>query len=111
MICKRCNGSFECNVEDISRCHCSTVSVRKETLHFLKETQWGCLCANCLAEIDRALTSIAGKTFPDPFELKEGLDFYKENGFFVFTERYHMLRGTCCTNGCRHCPYGFQKQI
>jgi hypothetical protein len=23
----------------------------------------------------------------------------------VFTARYHLKRGTCCSNGCRHCPY------
>lgn len=26
-------------------------------------------------------------------------------GFFVFTARYLDERGTCCENGCRHCPY------
>lgn len=44
---------------------------------------------------------------------KNGLipeDFYmNENGFMVFTEAYHLKRGYCCKNGCRHCPYGFQK--
>ncbi|MCU0471145.1 MAG: DUF5522 domain-containing protein [Arcicella sp.] len=28
----------------------------------------------------------------------------------VFTEAYHLKRGYCCKNGCRHCPYGFSKQ-
>lgn len=32
-------------------------------------------------------------------------DFYMENGKFVLTERYHLRRGFCCGNGCRHCPY------
>lgn len=32
-------------------------------------------------------------------------DFYMENGKFVLTERCHLRRGTCCGNGCRHCPY------
>ena len=31
--------------------------------------------------------------------------FYKENGKTVFTEEYHIQRGYCCGNGCRHCPY------
>ncbi len=35
-------------------------------------------------------------------------DYYKdENGFIVFTEKYHLKRGYCCQSGCRHCPYGF----
>ena len=41
--------------------------------------------------------------------LKE--DFYlNEQGFMVFTETYHLKRGYCCKNGCKHCPYGFSKQ-
>jgi hypothetical protein len=35
--------------------------------------------------------------------------FYMENGFMVFTAAYHLRRGYCCRNGCRHCPYGFKK--
>ena len=42
-------------------------------------------------------------------KLKEGQDYYVENGFFVFTEKYLRERGTCCKSGCRHCPYGFVK--
>jgi hypothetical protein len=35
-------------------------------------------------------------------------DFYlNEKGFMVFTEQYHLKRGYCCKNGCKHCPYGF----
>ncbi len=37
--------------------------------------------------------------------LVEGEDFYKENGYRVFTEAYHQKRGYCCGNGCRHCPF------
>jgi len=32
-------------------------------------------------------------------------DFYYENGYRVFTEQYHARRGSCCGNGCLHCPY------
>lgn len=39
----------------------------------------------------------------------ENKDYYWENGFIVFTEAYHLARGFCCQNGCRHCPYGFDK--
>ena len=31
--------------------------------------------------------------------------YYMENGFMVFTEAFHLKRGYCCTNGCRHCPF------
>jgi hypothetical protein len=38
-------------------------------------------------------------------ELKEGEDFYWEEGRMVFTEAYHRKRGYCCGSGCRHCPW------
>ncbi|MCX8080053.1 MAG: DUF5522 domain-containing protein [Bacteroidia bacterium] len=31
--------------------------------------------------------------------------YYNEQGFIVFTEKYHLKRGYCCGNGCKHCPY------
>jgi len=31
--------------------------------------------------------------------------YYLENGKVVFTPNYHIERGYCCGNGCRHCPY------
>ncbi|MBX2927732.1 MAG: hypothetical protein KF852_07860 [Saprospiraceae bacterium] len=45
---------------------------------------------------------------PRPAPLREGLDFYIENGLYVFTEHYLRQRGYCCQSGCRHCPYGFR---
>lgn len=35
----------------------------------------------------------------------ENVDYYIENGLYVFTETYHLKRGSCCGSGCRHCPY------
>lgn len=32
-------------------------------------------------------------------------EFYLENGRFILTERFHLRRGHCCGNGCRHCPF------
>lgn len=26
-------------------------------------------------------------------------------GLFVLTAQQHATRGTCCRNGCRHCPF------
>jgi len=42
---------------------------------------------------------------PPPHLLKDGIHYYFEGGFMVFTEHYHLLRGKCCGSGCRHCPY------
>lgn len=35
-----------------------------------------------------------------------GIDYYVEDGKFVFTPEYHLKRGHCCNSKCRHCPYG-----
>ncbi len=38
-------------------------------------------------------------------------DYYlSEEGYIVFTEKYHLKRGRCCLNGCKHCPYGYNKK-
>ena len=43
-------------------------------------------------------------------KLIEGEDFYyTPEGYKCFTEKHHLKRGYCCKSGCRHCPYGFDK--
>jgi len=43
--------------------------------------------------------------------LKENEDFhYNEDGFMVFTSTYHLKRGYCCKNECKHCPWNFRKK-
>ena len=42
--------------------------------------------------------------------IKEGEDYYFEDGLMVLTARYHLRRGYCCEQGCRHCPYDFEKR-
>ena len=42
-------------------------------------------------------------------QLIEGEDFYyNEDGYVVLTEKYHLQKGFCCGNGCRHCPYQYE---
>ncbi len=40
-----------------------------------------------------------------PDKLVCGVDYYLEEGRYVFTAIYHKKRGYCCGNKCRHCPY------
>ena len=41
--------------------------------------------------------------------LVEGIDFYyNEDGLMVLTEKYHLEKGYCCGNGCRHCPFNYE---
>ena len=41
--------------------------------------------------------------------LIEGEDFYyNQEGLVVLTEKFHLRRGYCCGNGCKHCPYNYE---
>ena len=52
---------------------------------------------------------VAGEDPNNPVEattaLVENIDYYLENGYYVFTPTYLKKRGYCCESGCRHCPY------
>ena len=46
--------------------------------------------------------------------MEEGTDYYfNEQGLMVFTAAYHLKRGYCCKNKCKHCPwkYGREKSV
>lgn len=52
-----------------------------------------CLCPDCLKQVATE-------------NLSKEEDFYFDpNGLMVMTAAYHLKRGYCCGNGCRHCPY------
>lgn len=40
-------------------------------------------------------------------KFEEGVDYYLEDGFVIFTRSFLANRGYCCAskNSCRHCPY------
>lgn len=33
--------------------------------------------------------------------------YYNEDGYIVLTEQFHLKKGYCCGNGCKHCPYNY----
>lgn len=41
----------------------------------------------------------------EKLQLIEGEDYYWDGSLMVFTARFHLGRGYCCKNDCRHCPY------
>jgi hypothetical protein len=42
----------------------------------------------------------------------EGEHYYKnEQGLFVLTEKFHLARGYCCGNGCKHCPFDYENVL
>jgi hypothetical protein len=44
-------------------------------------------------------------------KLIEGEDYYREGRFVVFTELFLRNRGYCCESGCRHCPWGYRRDL
>jgi hypothetical protein len=110
-ICPRCKKEFSCHAEDIATCACSQVALSNETRSFLTQTFYKCLCNDCLQEIN--LLTAKAKEYPFPGrggDLIEGVHYYTEDVYRVFTEFYLLSRGFCCRSGCRHCPYGFDKR-
>lgn len=35
----------------------------------------------------------------------ENVHYYMDGSRVVFTALFHLQRGSCCGNGCKHCPY------
>ena len=109
--CPRCKKEFHCNKENISACDCSQVALSNDTRVFLTKTFYGCLCNDCLRQLDQLVAREKEFPFPGPGgELIEGIHYYQEDVYRVFTEFYHVSRGYCCRSGCRHCAYGFKKR-
>jgi Family of unknown function (DUF5522) len=42
---------------------------------------------------------------PSPLPALRPEDYYFDRSLMVFSEAYHLRRGYCCGNNCRHCPY------
>jgi hypothetical protein len=117
--CSQCGKIFACgNIDEGHSCWCNTYPPL-----FTSGTH-DCLCPVCLKiacskKIDAYVSSLTteeavnnkAKDLPKIDKLIEGLDYYYEDGKYVFTSWYHLKRGACCANGCRHCPYGYKKQI
>ncbi|MDQ2864399.1 MAG: cysteine-rich CWC family protein [Bacteroidota bacterium] len=108
--CPKCHNIFICKMGDIANCQCNTGEISEAAREFLSHTYFDCLCKDCLAKINYDVKMAKAYHFPTQKEMYiEGLHYYKEGSYWVFTELYHLLRGYCCESGCRHCVYGFKK--
>jgi len=45
------------------------------------------------------------KEFSKRHLLEKDEYYYSPEGYVIFTEKYHLKRGYCCNNNCKHCPY------
>jgi hypothetical protein len=111
--CSNCESTLKCGDTLAVSCWCNQYPPIFEL-----DSNNDCLCKRCLHEkslikiqeyiaqikIKGLKYNIAPKLSQNS-SLIEELDYYNEDGYLVFTEWYHLKRGNCCRNGCRHCPY------
>ena len=112
--CSVCNTQFICGDTAESACWCNQYPPI-----FAPDPTVDCLCKDCLHKAtsekinlyvnqispEQALANNKAKTLPKTTHLIQGIDYYIENGLWVFTAWYHLKRGKCCKNNCKHCPY------
>jgi hypothetical protein len=103
------------NKNNCSRCDKVSSDIdspKSESLkEYLKKTYFTNICNTCTQSLENLLLEATKTKFPEKgMPMVENVHYYIENGFWVFTELYHLSRGFCCKNGCRHCAYGFKKE-
>ena len=114
--CSSCGNSFGCGIETgQEHCWCEHLP----HISLVANEDQDCLCPNCLppaieklkhtnnsVDKDEDTDTAMERDVRSPYSLVEGEDYYTEGAAIVFTARYHLRRGYCCENRCRHCPYG-----
>jgi len=112
--CSECGAPFTCGIiDEQTPCWCNDFPAI-----FNPDSGQDCLCYNCLKKstikiVNEYSNSVTAKEalnnkakeLPKTCKLIEELDYYLEDGKYVFTKWYHLKRGYCCGSGCRHCPY------
>ena len=108
VLCPRCQTAITCTT-DAATCACTAVHLAEATQQFLRQTHYtSCLCNACLREIDALVRATQEEgVLPAPADCVADKHYYIDHGRYVFTAYYLALRGYCCQNGCRHCPYGY----
>jgi hypothetical protein len=118
--CPVCGQANECRLAKgclyKGPCWCESMALAPAVARHLTGMQLAptCLCGRCLSAVARH--TAVGESAETAVEhaRAEALestptadaDFYlDELGRTVFTAAYHLKRGYCCENGCRHCPY------
>lgn len=110
--CSQCGAPFNCGVSGKAQpCWCASLPAVMPV-----DGGADCECPECLPRTIGALLEALG-TSADvatmveaaaPYRgsaLIEHIDFEIEDGKYVFTRWFHLKRGSCCGNGCRHCPF------
>ena len=76
---------------------------------FQSKSRYPSLCPACIEEIGSMLALVPRYPIPESGkDLLKGIHYYTEKDLVVFTEYYHLAKGECCENNCRHCAYGYK---
>jgi hypothetical protein len=119
--CPVCGGDNRCRVAKghlyKGPCWCDEIIVPSQILRALAANRLepACLCRSCLETVAR-LGHQEENPAPVQSKIRELLEnshsasseedsYHDSNGNVVFTAAYHLKRGTCCGNGCLHCPF------
>ncbi len=116
--CNRCHDRFLCGAAfSLAACWC----IKYPAFIELSENK-ECLCERCLMKKIKSRINVfmdrlnsTGTTELDISKYQtvddiEGIDYYIDNGNYVFTKWRHLKRGYCCESGCRNCPYGYSSE-
>ncbi len=60
--CPRCGAGFHCGIHDPAPCACTRITLDATTLAQLRAAFRGCLCTNCLLQLQREAASSADAT-------------------------------------------------
>jgi len=101
-LCNRANGCQLCTPGAYKGpCWCARMDIPESLIAQVSAELRNktCICQECVMKFHRAKAKneASQKILPG--------DFYFEQGLMVFTGGYHLRRGFCCGNNCRHCPY------
>jgi hypothetical protein len=111
--CQSCNTTFTCGDTLTTVCWCNEFPPILDIAN-----AENCLCPTCLHQVtlqkvtafvtmvkEKGIAYNDAPRYITNTSLIPKLDYYIEDGKWVFTAWYHLKRGKCCHNGCRHCPY------
>ena len=103
--CPLCGAANECQLCSPAaykgQCWCAQMQIPEALLAQVPPDlkNKACICRACVMKFLRE------KSNGEPAQKILPGDFYFDRGLMVLTADYHLRRGYCCNNGCRHCPY------
>lgn len=111
IACSNCGVPLTCAADQGASCWCTELPPVLPP-----EAGKSCLCSHCLKvavqeKIQQYVIQVKQGEIANQAhkystaKLIEDIDFYMENGLMVLSSWFHLKRGECCGNACRHCPY------